>query len=453
MVPAPDIGIACLGKAVRTAGWDVRLFDAHLRGAEVEAFLDAAAQARPDLIGIKCLTPDAPVVERWCAALKKAFPCTGILVGGPHPTALPEQVMRWNVDFVVRGEGEEPLARLASAWKRAGGMPGADVLGAIPGLVFREPSRSLRCPPPAVLENLDGLGTPAWDLFELGEYPVAAGGHARSLPVLTSRGCPGGCSFCAAHLMHGARLRCRSVHSVRQEIEELRGRFGVAHVGLYDDNLTASEPHALAMLGLLSDMSGDITFDIPQGVRLDTLTEPVLAALRSSGCRGVGVGIESGDEDILHLARKGMTPVLMHERLSRLRHHLPQGTVMGFFIIGFPGETAQEIRRTIRYALGLPLDHVAFTIFTPFPGSRLFDALVASGNLDRDRTDWAALVLDRPHAATWTVAPERLKRFQRFAYLAFYMRPSRWMSMAAVLLRAGSCSAFLTRLRSILGGG
>jgi radical SAM superfamily enzyme YgiQ (UPF0313 family) len=205
---------------------------------------------------------------------------------------------------------------------------------------------------------------------------------------------------------------------VIHELRSLHDR-GIREFHIEDENFTLSGTYVLEFCRRLQDEQLNMSWSLPSGVRLDTLSREMLLAMAVAGCYSLAVGIEFGTDRILQLTLKGSSVALVREKMA-----LFSGTgikVTGFFMFGIPGETPAEMAQTARFSRSLPLDRAQFNIFMPLPGSREWDKLKSAGRLSR--VDWDRFFVHDVAYTDGSVSAAHYKRIQRSAVLRFYLRP------------------------------
>lgn len=417
----PPIGLGFLAAALRRSGFSVGVLDCTRERLAPPAAVRAILARAPRLVGLQAFSYDVPAVRLLAEGVKAAVPAIVTVVGGAHPSGTPETAFADlpHADWAFAGEAETGLVLLARRALR--GEPVA--LDSIPGLLRREGGLTV-ANEPLFAEDLDALGIPAWDLIDPRGYAAAPQGvflkSPPVAPVSTSRGCPFPCAYCAGKTLTGARIRTRSIPLVLEEVALLHRDYGVREIHIVDDNFTADRERVAAFcLGLRMRCPG-IAFTFPNGVRLDTLDAGVLRLMKEAGCYSLILGIESGSDRVLKLMRKGLTTDRIRHGVALVREAGIE--VGGFFILGFPGETPEEMEETIRFSRSLGLTSAHFSNFIPLPGTEAFCALRERGELGA--IDWSRLFYaDTPYAPEGLSASE-LKGLQRRAYLGFYLRPA-----------------------------
>ncbi|MGA2385343.1 MAG: radical SAM protein, partial [Candidatus Bathyarchaeia archaeon] len=290
------------------------------------------------------------------------------------------------------------------------------------GLVFKKNGEVVRNPPSEFIDDLDSVPYPAWHLMSIEKYIASGQAHGsqrrkRYFPMVTSRGCPGRCVFCSIHAVWGHRWRARSPENVVGEIETLVSKYGIREIHFEDDNLTLSKQRMMRICELILERGLDITWLTPNGVAVNTLDFGLLEKMRKSGCYQLSFGIESGDPSVLkNIIHKPLNLdrvkqiVDCSKRLGIWTH--------GFFVIGFPGESAESIRRTINFAKEADFDSANFFIAAPYPGTPLY-SLAASEGLIRDDFDFSKLRTMDASIDTGCFKAKDLVVLQKRAYLEF----------------------------------
>lgn len=238
---------------------------------------------------------------------------------------------------------------------------------------------------------------------------------------MTTRGCPFECSYCAGHTVTGKKIRFRSVGHVMAEIELLYTKYGIREIHILDDNFTLNREYVRKFCWELIKKNFKVFWCCTNGVRLDCLDQQTLKLMKDSGCYYISVGIESGSDRVLTLMKKRLSIEIVKKQVQLVKKS--GFDINGFFILGYPGETEEDIRKTIRFAKTLGLKRAAFPNFLPLPGTEVYQSLIDSGELKEEEIDWDKLFhSDVPYSPP-PMSKKRLKYLQRRAYLEFYLRP------------------------------
>jgi anaerobic magnesium-protoporphyrin IX monomethyl ester cyclase len=393
---AHPLGIAYLG-AVLKRDYKVKLLDATAEGhrnienlenglvrygLSDEEIKQRITDYSPDIVGITCLiSSQLPFIKRICRIAKGTNPKTITIIGGTHPTFLPRETLEEkSIDFIILGEGEETLPSLLRQLKEGQDLSDLD------GIAFRKNGQVQVNPRITYIEDLDELPFPAWELLPMKKYtiiniPMSTTSKSRhSTPVITSRGCRAKCIFCSSVNFWGNRYRIRSAENVLDEIELLVKDYKIREIQFCDDNLILDKERAKEIFQGIIDRKLNIFWNTPNGIALWKLDEELLKLMKASGCYELSLAIESGDQEVLSKIIKKPLNLAKVESLIRSIQKLKIQT-HSFFIIGFPGETKDQIRRTFSFARKLKLTSAGFFIANPIPGSRLYELCKQKGYL------------------------------------------------------------------------
>lgn len=363
---------------LRDNGFEIRLVDAIAEGLGEDEFFARLEQYAPDVIfyeiSTASLNTDLRILEKTREKLGNSV---RIVLGGSHfglskPDFLTRHVQ---ADFTLTGEYEFNLLNLLEHLRQASPVE------QVPGLGYRQADGTVVVNKPGELrQNLDEFPWPARELLPMERYCDRPGGiPAPSLQIIASRGCPFGCIFCAwPQLMYGGNsYRSRSPKDVVDEIEESVKRFGFKSFYFDDDTFNIGKKRVLALAKEIKDRGLNLPWAIM--ARADQMDREILEALKDAGLTALKYGVESGSQDLLARACKGLdlSKVAETVRITRelgISYHLT-------FMFGLPGETLETARQTIKTAMDLDPDSLQFSIATPFPGSRFHKELLEKGHL------------------------------------------------------------------------
>lgn len=410
------LGIGYLGAVLEKEGFEVKIFDAPPLGWGIKRIVSEAKKFLPDFIGLSVSTADFNKAVKLAKALKKGLDVP-IIIGGPHVTALPKEVMRFSCfDIGIIGEAEETIVELIWALVKKGN------LRKVAGIIFRERKAIIKTTPRLYIKNLDSLPFPARHLMPLlsSYHPTPA--TYKKFPVgtmITSRGCPYQCSFCFRGIF-GNQWRFRSPENVVAEMEELIANFGAAEIRIWDDTFNIDPERVKAICRLIIRRGLKIPWTCLG--RVDRVDRQMLTLMRKAGCWQISYGIESGNEKVLAGLGKGITKKMAQKAIETTSQTGIRS--MGFFILGLPGETGESMRETIEFAKNLPLSAANFSIATPYPGTKLWSLAKKRGFLKN--IDYQKLVVNLPKKLYYV--PEGLdaktvRAYERQAYKEFYRYP------------------------------
>jgi radical SAM superfamily enzyme YgiQ (UPF0313 family) len=434
----PPLGLLGLAAVLELEGHTVTLIDAALTGETGPALRKTVTASKPDALMITAFSSDVATLRREMPGLRNALGSTPFLLGGPHASCrgtstfndLPES------DAIFLGEAEETLPLfLAGHGER------------LPGVVERSDQWQAE---PVHLKDLSALPLPAWHHAPPARYRGLPNGVVlRKLPfapIITTRGCPYRCTFCAGFRVTGRTIRHRPLALVWEEIDLLVREYGVREIHIEDDNFTFDAEYAKAFCREALGRDHRLCFSTPNGVRLDTLDHQLLDLMKRAGWYVVHCGIESGSDRVLSSAKKALSTKVIREKLAMIKSHgLP---VAGYFIIGLPGETREDIEKTISFSLSSGIDWAHFATFLPIPGSE-------AGNPWFDGSFNPELLWNEFHNTRCPAPPDGLSRrevlkLQRKAFLRFYIRGKQMAGILRLLLRPGVLPYMLKRFAAYL---
>jgi anaerobic magnesium-protoporphyrin IX monomethyl ester cyclase len=412
----PPLGLLCVAAAARAAGHEVEIFDAASSGASAEDLKRRLAAGRYEAVGIQCLTPTADLSFAAAAAARRALPGALVVLGGVHPTALPEQTLREcpEADAAVIGEGEGPFCELLRL--RAAGAS----FSAAPGAAWRDgPSIRVNQRAP-VVDDLDSLPPPAYDLLDLGRYEPHPTQYRRlpAFPLYASRGCAHACSFCSAGLVHGRRVRRKSAERLLGEADCLVRAAGARGLYIQDSSFLESADYAAAFCEKL--ISGRYSLSWTCNARAEQLTPELARLLRRAGCWQVNVGAESASDDTLLRAGKGCGFEAVRRAAAAAQGAGLQ--LFASFILGLPGEGPREVEETIEASRGLGAHTAIFYLPVPYPGTALREACRLEGGLREDApwSDYSSAEVRSPVYVNPRLGLRKMRAYYRRAYYGFY---------------------------------
>jgi anaerobic magnesium-protoporphyrin IX monomethyl ester cyclase len=387
-----------MGAVLKRQGEEVRVLDLLSTRFSPEKIEDCLARFRPDLIGVTSVTMNFPAAVRILGICKAMRPEAATVIGGPHATFTAEQTLRAHpeVDLVVRGEGEETIAETARALETGQGLEG------VPGLTFRRNGAVAATADRPFIADLDRLPLPDRSLFPLSRY------LALRVPasILTSRGCPTGCSFCVGYRMTGRKGRFHRPLRVADDIEAAVG-LGFEEICIDDDLFTRNRPHVFAVCDEI--LRRGLNLKLYIFARVDTVDELLLDRLRRAGCAMICFGLESGNQRILDLAAKRATVERARRAVALCR--AAGISPFGSFILGLPGETRETMEETLAFARSLEIPY-GFHLLAPFPGTRIREKAADYG-IRILTDDWSLYDADHAVTETETLKAGEVERFAK----------------------------------------
>jgi Fe-S oxidoreductase len=411
---APPLGLAWIAAVLETAGHKVRVIDSPTEGVDLKTFINEVESWSPDVVGITSITPTIYKAYDAAKAIKEYDKDLPVIMGGPHVTFMYEEALSNGVDVVVRGEGEYTTLELVSTMEKAG--LDAERLRSIRGLAFRRGGEIVRTPDRPPIRNLDELPPPARHLLPMDKYTLF-GKPIKIIHAMASRGCPYGCSYCSTSYFWGRMIRYRSAEAVADEIEDAVNKYKTNIVVFTDDEFTLGKRFVYDFLREIRERGLDISFSC--GSRVDTIDRDMMAKLKEHGCTALYFGVESGSQDTINRVGKNITL----EQANRVFQWAKEINIdhVGSFIIGFPWETIDDMKNTVRFAMKLNPTYAQLTVATPYPGTPLYYQAV-NENLIED-WNWEHYTTLRAVMRGYRFTREQAQRMLQWAYVKFYSRP------------------------------
>jgi len=438
-----SLGLGYIASVLRKeGGHEVYWYDPEPLGHSEEDIKTYLKEKSPDLIGISSATPNFKGAVK-IGKLAREVTSVPIVIGGVHASAVPELTLKENpdiFDIVVIGEGELTMLELCEALEKGRGLDN------IPGLGLRKNHSFYRTPQRPFITDLDSIPFPARDLVNLNLYrpQVHLYRGRKSATMITSRGCPARCSFCATQVTMGNKFRYHSAEYVVNEMEHLVKNYGIEDVILVDDTFTINKKRVIQICNLILERNikvGWFCF-----VRVNDASYELFELMKKAGCFSMFFGVESADDQVLKNIKKGTTVAQAYNAL-KISNKLGFKTMAGF-MFGNPGDNKDTIEKTINLALKLNPIIGSFNIMTPFPGTEEYTRYTKShpGQI----MNWDMFV---PKGVTPVIELEDLtkKDLQRYiykAYLKFYLRP---FQIFRIIKNISSLAEFMVYLRGALG--
>jgi anaerobic magnesium-protoporphyrin IX monomethyl ester cyclase len=417
------LGLAYLAAAIRQRRKtdEVTILDCQVLNYSIGDVKRHITNHRCDVVGVTVPTLTFYNTQEVAKAIRALTPAT-IFVGGPHPTALPEDTLREipETDFVIMGEGEETVVELLNS------IENRNDFKKVLGIAFRHDGGITVNEHRPYIKDLDAIPMPARDLLPMDHYSPSPTFFQKTpaYSIIDARGCPCNCSFCAT--MFGRSIRLHSVERIIAEMELLIEKYKAKCIIFRSDTFTINQAHTsdLCTEIIRRGLQRKVTWHCQS--RINTVTGELLKLMHAAGCEGIHFGVESAIPRLLEVLNKRIN---LDDVPKVFRWSRQAGiSVCAYFMIGIPSETREETLKTITFAKNCGADFASFSIFTPYPGSPLFRQIKDEGKL---RTmDWRnySSELSFSQKVTPYVPDGRddqdLKRMHQRAILEFYLRPS-----------------------------
>ena len=433
----PSLGLAYLGAVLEKRGHVVSIIDIDADRVKEEDFISNLRRENYGLVGMTTTTPTFSQ-SVYLSRIIKANSSALTALGGIHATMLPEETMKFDtVDFVIKGEGERTIVELVDC------LEGHSKLESVDGIYYRQDGRVQKNKDRELISDLDQIPFPARHLHNSQNYTYPDTLATPVFPIITSRGCPARCTYCASNHIFKRKLRTRKPKNIVDEIEFLVNEFKAKEIHIWDDNFTLIKSRVLQITDEIKKRKLKLNFAFPNGLRVDCVDREILEALKEMGTYSIAFGVESGSQETLDRIKKGI-------KLERIEKVFKMAREMGietwaFFIIGLPGENAAKIKKTIEFAKKISPDIAKFHILKPFPGTEVYDELLKD-NLILDRNFDNYGIHTSPVHKLKDLTVEEIRTWQKRAYRDFYLRPS-------ILLRQARRLKSINRIKLNLAAG
>jgi radical SAM superfamily enzyme YgiQ (UPF0313 family) len=476
-VAIPPLGVAYIAGAVEAAGHTVQVIDAvgsalttytsfgsiYLRGLSFDSIVERIDPSTDVLALGNMFSCQWPATRQLIIRLKDAFPNVPLVMGGEHPTGMPELTLtQAPVDVVVMGEGEETVVEVLDYF--GGGAPRS--LRDVRGVAFRDGAGVTQTPRRDRIVDIDTIPRPAWHHFDIEAYIGLNQPHGaalgRYIPMLATRGCPFRCTFCTSPQMWTQRWIMRDPERIVDEMETYVERYGATDFHFEDLTAIVKKEKVIALAQAILDRKLEITFQLPSGTRSEAVDAESARYLRAAGCSEFQFAPESGDERILKAIEK---KVHLPRMFAAATTAMDAGiTVSCNFIFGFPEDDWRSVANTYRaiiHCARLGFSGVNLNAYSPQPNTTSFNELVKAGRISGfDDHYFMSLFTFQSFFARKTSYNERFSPrvltarvflgFFLFSTLQFVFRPSRLYYSLRSLVQRDATNKSSTYLRSMI---
>ncbi|MDO8869536.1 MAG: radical SAM protein [Methanobacteriaceae archaeon] len=445
---APPMNLMYLASSLEKESYCVKIVDDDLLQLGYENVSEMAEKLNPQVVGVTATTSTIKSALKYVEMVKKILPESLTVIGGPHATFMPLETLNssGDLDVVVMGEGEETMVDILDESFQE--VPQMDN---VPGIFFRDPqTRNIKSTPERpLIKDLDSLPFPARHLVPFESY---AASKEQTGGIITSRGCVYSCNYCSSSLIMGKKFRSRSPDNVVDEIEELIDKYHIRDFGFMDDTFMLNKRRANDIADEIKTRGLDVSFVASS--RVDRVDPGLLQNLKSSGMKTIYYGVESGSQRILDLMKKGISLKNAENAVKIAKNAGLE--VLTSFIIGYPGETKEDINKTIDFSIKLEPDYCQYSILTPFPGTPIYNELKEKNLIDNE--DWQEYTVLKPLLKYDQLGLNKkmVERKLAAAYLKFYTRPKYLLNhryMFKVMLQTVMRSFIIPKLKGSTGNG
>lgn len=413
------LGLMYISSMLREKGHEVKIVDLRLyENNHVLLLTQAVKEFQPDIVGLSAITVEASSLHSTASLVKSILPHTTIIAGGPHPTSFPREVLNDpNITYVVLGEGEETSIELVDCIQKRKNVAAAK------GIAYRNNIGLCFAEQRPFVENPDYLPFPAWDLVEIERYwehdGMANVGVRKYMNIFTSRACPYKCIYC--HNIFGKGYRTRTPENVVKEIHTLIKVYGIREFDILDDVFNLDRNRTKRICELILENNLEVHFSLPNGVRTDIMDEELLKLMKKAGLTHISIAVEAGTPRIQKLIGKHLNLKKVKDMIDACDKNYIH--TRGFFMLGFPTETREEMMNTIQFAASSRLHTATFLIVIPFKGTPLFELYKDKIKAEMSGFENYDYTIGRFNMSE--VSNEELFSLQRYANRKFFFNPLR----------------------------
>jgi len=398
--------------------YEAKIEDIRLHGNDRFDLESAIRAYAPDVVGISALTHESDAVSWIAGCVKRVNANTPVLLGGPHATAYPEKAVETpGVDYLIVGEGEIVAGRLIER------LLNQRNVSDIQGIVYKKDNQVVSTGRGSFIEDLNDLPMPAYDLIPIEAYGnfarMSRTGSGKYMCIFSSRGCPYHCIYC--HNIFGKVFRARSAENLFNEIKHLYDTYKIRDFEIMDDIFNLDRKRMIDFCDRIINSGIKVTFAFPNGLRGDLLDEQQLTKLRQAGTIFIAFPIETGSPRLQKLIKKNVQLDKIKKNIE-IAHSLRIHT-HGFSMIGFPGETLEEMKMTVDFLVSSKLHTFGMFAVMPFESTEL--AAIAREMNHIPLSDFSMNYWSRKFVNLTDVPSKTVNRIRRQALLRFYLNPSR----------------------------
>jgi anaerobic magnesium-protoporphyrin IX monomethyl ester cyclase len=374
----PPLGLAYVGAALEKDGFQVEILDNYLLNKPINDVKQIVGKLSPEIVGIGCTSNTYQRCVETAKAVKEVLPSCKIVVGGPHPSSMPESMLQHpEIDYVVIGEGERAMVDLANSIRN-----GEDdsAIATIPGVAFKRERRIVKTAQ-SFIEDLDQIPYPARHLLPMHLYDREIDYlSVKSVDTMNvMRGCPYKCNWCNVPRFWGQKFRAFSPARVVAEIDFLARNYGTQGIYFVGDNFTFDKERTIQICELIRNSKLDIEWACDTAVNL--ISRDLLREMKGAGCRTLWFGVESGSPAILKKINRGITVQQVEHSIKLCKEEGIKTAIS--FMLGIPGETTKDRKATLELAKKVDPDWCHFNIIIAYPGCSLYQEILENHLYDR----------------------------------------------------------------------
>ena len=395
------INLGYIAAVLQKQGHKVNMIDFNVMDRKKLGFF--ISKFKPELIGLTALTSSIHHAKEIICEIKKINKKIITVLGGIHASALPIKTMKEikDLDYLVFGEGEKTIVELVE--KRSNKKS----IESVRGVLFRKKRKIIKNKPRELIKNLDSIPFPIRNLLpmKLYEKQHVSRGFSRKrkkiMEIMTSRGCPNRCIFCAGHINYGFSVRFRNYKNIIEEINEAIKKFKITHISIEDDTFTLNKELVKRLCNFFKKKN--LTWNC--NARVNTVDYELLKKMAKSGCKKIVFGVESGNPEILQKIKKGITVQQVIKSVKEAKKAKIRYVECDFMIGAHIDETLETVNDTNKLIHTLMPDFLSVSIMCPFPGTEIYKLMVENNYLSK-KPDWSQFSFFGD-----------LKRYERIKYL------------------------------------
>lgn len=374
------LGIGYIASELEARGYKVKIVDANANNLSIEDICSIISEFDPNIIGISCNYSPLHNSTLSLSEMLKRKINVPIVIGGNHASALAEYILNQSnsIDIVIRGEGERIMPQLVK-W-----LENKEKIEDILGISYKKSDKIYSNPDAPLIENLDSLPLPAYHLLPMDKYS--------RYNIITSRGCPYNCSYCASNIIFKQKVRYRSPEKVVDEIEFLYKKYGDKYFWFSDDTFTSNTAYLTKLLDEMIKRGISIKWSCV--TRVNLVSKDLLEKMKKAGCDYISYGVESGNEKILSEINKKISIIQIKEALELTKKAGIR--TYTFFLVGNPNESWETIKDSYRLITNIKPDGASFAVVIPLPGTKMCNELMAKEIINYDDIEWDYLFAKIP---------------------------------------------------------
>lgn len=417
----PPLGLAYVASALEKNNHAVKVIDCDADILAIKNISEIAEDFRPEIVGMYVMTWTFRQANYLLKKIKNKLKNVKFIIGGPNVTSFPAPSLKHSeFDYAVIGEGEITTPELIDAIEK---KKKVNEFRKIKGIVFRDKNKIIVNPSRNLIEKLDDIPFPAWHLLPIDNYFDIFTRKRRFVTIISSRGCPFNCTYCDRLNRMGKRWRSRSPKNIVDEIEFLYNKYKIREFMFFDDNFIVNKNRVYELCNEILRRKLKILWECR--ARVDMVDFELLKRMKKAGCYRIRYGMEAGDNKILKIMKKGIT--VEQVRKAAIMTKKAGIEVFAYFMMGSPGEDHATLKKTLRLAIEIKPDFVAFSKTIIIMGSELFDWGVQNRQIKKDY--WERFLVGEeknpaPGISTKKLPEGYVNRFVSYSEKRFYLRPS-----------------------------